>query len=99
MTKGHFHAKSDRAEYYWGIEGEGMLLFMDRNGQTWAERMIPGSVHHIPAEIAHRVANTGTRPLSFGACWPSDAGHDYSTIAENGFTARLVDINGQPTLM
>ena len=26
MTKGHFHQKEDRGEFYWGIEGEGMLL-------------------------------------------------------------------------
>ena len=25
MTKGHFHQKADRGEFYWGIEGEGML--------------------------------------------------------------------------
>ena len=25
MTKGHYHANVDRAEFYWGLEGEGML--------------------------------------------------------------------------
>ena len=99
MTKGHFHEKSDRAEYYWAIEGEGMLILMDRNGQTRAEVMTPGSVHHIPAEFAHRVANTGSHPLSFGACWPSDAGHDYASITEAGFTARLIDVDGKPELI
>src|ERR1700732_3992600 len=24
MTKGHFHAVENRAEFYWGIEGEGL---------------------------------------------------------------------------
>ena len=33
MTKGHYHANIDRAEYYWGLEGEGMLILMDeQNG-------------------------------------------------------------------
>lgn len=30
MTKGHFHQQEDRSEYYWGLEGEGMLILMDR---------------------------------------------------------------------
>jgi len=30
MTKGHFHSQSDRAEFYWGVEGKGMLILMDR---------------------------------------------------------------------
>jgi glucose-6-phosphate isomerase len=98
MTKGHFHEKSDRAEYYWGIKGEGVLLMMDRKGNTWGEKMSPGTVHHITSDIAHRVANTGNNPLVFGACWPSDAGHDYGSIADKGFTARLIEVNGDPVL-
>lgn len=31
MTKGHYHANIDRAEYYWGLTGEGMLICMDSN--------------------------------------------------------------------
>ena len=77
MTKGHFHQQEDRSEYYWGLEGEGMLILMDRERNTWAERMMPGSLHYIPGGVAHRVANTGNSVLSFAACWPSDAGHNY----------------------
>ncbi len=98
MTKGHFHAERDRAEFYWGVEGEGMLLLMDAGRRTWAERMFPGSLHYIPGGVAHRVANTGYAPLVFAAAWPSDAGHDYAAIAAGGFSARLVDIDGVPTL-
>jgi glucose-6-phosphate isomerase len=98
MTKGHFHEQSDRAEYYWGIKGTGMLIFMDHERNTWGEIMTPGSLHYIPSDVAHRVANTGNMPLAFGACWPSDAGHDYGTISDRGFSARLVDVDGAPTL-
>lgn len=98
MTKGHFHAQSDRAEFYWGVEGEGMLILMDRNRKTWAERVYPGSLHYIGGEIAHRLANTGNEKLVVGACWPSDSGHDYQEIAKNGFSARLLEINGEPML-
>ncbi|TLX78137.1 glucose-6-phosphate isomerase [Labilibacter sediminis] len=99
MTKGHFHAESERAEYYWGIKGHGVLILMDRDGNTWGEKMYPGSLHYIPSHIAHRVANVGDELLSFGACWPSDAGHDYETIATDGFTARLKEVDGVPTLI
>jgi glucose-6-phosphate isomerase, archaeal len=99
MTKGHFHGKYDTAEYYWCISGEGMLILMDENRNCWAERMTSGSLHYIPGRVAHRLANTGDNILAVGACWPADAGHDYDTIAEKGFSARLKSVNGVPTLV
>jgi glucose-6-phosphate isomerase len=98
MTKGHFHEQRDRAEYYWGIKGRGMLIFMDQDRNTWGKIMTPGSLHYIPSYVAHRVANTGTDPLAFCACWPSDAGHDYGTVSDRGFSARLIETGGVPTL-
>ncbi|MDR1602252.1 MAG: cupin domain-containing protein [Tannerella sp.] len=99
MTKGHFHACSDRAEFYWGLTGEGMLIFMNEQRRVWAERMSPGTLHYIPGGVAHRVANTGSNLLSFAACWPSDAGHNYAEIADSGFACRLIEKNGSPTLI
>ena len=99
MTKGHFHAQSDRAEFYWGVQGKGMLILMDRNRNTWAEEVYEGSLHYISGDIAHRLANTGNGNLIVGACWPSDAGHDYEEIIRNGFSARLLEIDGSPTLV
>ena len=92
MTKGHFHANRDTAEFYWGIEGEGVLILMDEQGAIKGERMFPGSLHYIPGRIAHRVANVSDTILSFGACWHSNAGHNYDL----NFTARLKKINGRP---
>ena len=99
MTKGHFHSNNDRAEFYWGVEGEGMLILMNEQREVWAERIFPGSLHYIPGKVAHRVANTGYQKLVFSACWPSDAGHDYATISAAGFAQRLIDVNGVPTLV
>jgi len=99
MTKGHFHAKSDRTEFYWGVQGKGMLILMDRERNTWAEEVYPGSLHYIGGEIAHRLANTGSESLVVGACWPSDAGHDYQEIAVKGFSARLIEVDGKPELV
>ena len=99
MTKGHYHAQIDRAEFYWGLEGEGMLILMDEQRRVWAERVFPGSLHYIPGGVAHRMANTGNTLFSFAACWPSDAGHNYQEIADHGFAARLVEIEGEPCLI
>ena len=99
MTKGHFHANRNTAEFYWGIEGEGILILMDEQGNIKGEQMFPGSLHYIPGRTAHRVANVSDVTLSFGACWYSDAGHDYGSIEKNGFTARLKNINGTPQLV
>jgi glucose-6-phosphate isomerase len=96
MTKGHFHALEDRAEYYWGLEGEGVLILMDRKRKVWGEKMFPGSLHYIPGGVAHRVANTGNALLAFAACWPSDAGHNYEEISTHGFSASLIEVEGVP---
>lgn len=90
MTKGHFHAKRDTAEFYWGIEGEGILLLMNEDRTIRAERVRPGSLHYIPGRVAHRMVNVGDTVFTFGACWPSDAGHDYQSIREEGFSARVM---------
>lgn len=99
MTKGHFHARIDRAEFYWGLRGEGLLLLMDGNRNCRAEKVFPGSLHYIGGGIAHRMINTGDEIFSFGACWPSDAGHDYATIARDGFAVRVKKVNGQPRIV
>jgi glucose-6-phosphate isomerase len=99
MTRGHLHRKIDTAEYYWGIRGEGLLILMDENRSCRAERVRPGSLHYIPGGVAHRLANTGPQTLAVGACWGSEAGHDYSTIEQHGFSARLKSIRGVPTLI
>lgn len=88
MTKGHFHAKRDRGEYYWGIAGKGLLLLMDEHRNTWAEIVKKGSLHYIPGYIAHRLINTGQERLVVGACWPADAGHDYETIQKEVISSK-----------
>lgn len=100
MTKGHFHQIRNRAEIYYCMEGEGVLILMSEDRtRIWGERMTPGSIHYIHGHTAHRTANTGKNVLSFGACWPSDAGHDYATIQEHGFSKILIDRDGVPILV
>lgn len=99
MTHGHFHHKRDRTEYYGTIEGDGALILMDETRRTWMERMSVGSLHFIPPNTAHRVANVGNGPLRLVACWPSDAGHDYTSIRDQGFSARLLNVHGEAKLV
>jgi glucose-6-phosphate isomerase, archaeal len=99
MTHGHFHLKRDRTEYYGTVEGQGALILMRENRETRMETMLPGTLHFIPPRTAHRVANTGKVPLRIVACWPSDAGHDYDVIRRSGFSARLLDVDGKPSLV
>ncbi|RLD11508.1 MAG: glucose-6-phosphate isomerase [Chlamydiae bacterium] len=99
MTKGHFHADRDTAEFYWCIKGKGVLLLMDEDCNCRAEYLKPGSLHYINKRMAHRVCNIGEETLVFSACWPSNAGHDYNSILEKGFSARVMCINDEPELI
>jgi glucose-6-phosphate isomerase len=60
--------------------------------------MLPGTLLYIDGRHAHRVVNTGAEPLVFWACWPSDAGYDYGTIARDGFGLRVLDHSGKVVL-
>lgn len=95
MTRGHFHARLERAEFYSTISGTGMLVLMDEQRRGSVQEMTAGSTHYIPGRIAHRVVNTGDVPLTFVACWPSDAGYDYATIADQGFSIRILHRDGR----
>ena len=99
MTHGHFHARRDRAEFYSTISGTGMLVLMDEQRHGSVQDMSTGSTHYIPGGIAHRVVNTGDVPLTFLACWPSDAGYDYATIADHGFSVRVLRKGGSPEVL
>jgi glucose-6-phosphate isomerase, archaeal len=99
MTAGHCHAALNRAEFYAAVKGEGVLLLMNESGNTRAEKMHPGSLSYIPGGFAHRVVNTGQTPLTFVACWPSDAGHDYTTVASRGFGVRIRSIDDLPQVI
>ncbi len=95
MTRGHFHNRRDRSEYYATVSGTGLLVLMDEQRRPSVQEMRPGTTHYIPGYTAHRVVNTGDVPLTFLACWPSDAGYDYATVEEHGFSVRVLRRDGR----
>jgi len=95
MTKGHYHAKGDRAELYYCLQGEGYLLLQTPEGEINAQAMAPGAASYVPPYWGHRTVNTGLSNFVFLAVFPADAGYDYKTIAERGFAALIVAKNGQ----
>lgn len=97
LTKGHFHAKRDTGEYYFGLEGQGLLM-MTKKGETKLEEVVPGSIHYIPGNTAHRLINTGTKLLSVSACWQTESGHDYAPPEEMFPQRVLREVSGKPII-
>lgn len=89
MTRGHFHNDARCMEFYYGLQGEGLLMLMDSAGTTWSEKVFPGSLHSILGTLAHRLINTGDEVLKVAACWPNGAGHDYRRIEKQPFGWRV----------
>lgn len=98
MTRGHYHADQSCAEIYFCRKGQGLLLLMDEEGHTWAEKMFPGSLHYIDGKYAHRCVNTGDEDLYFNSCWPASAGHDYEAVRRKEFGYRIFRRNGKIVL-
>lgn len=93
MTRGHFHQDKNCAEFYFGVEGTGLLLLMDNKGDVYAEKVFKGSLHHIDGSKAHRLVNVGNEQFKVGACWSTTAGHDYESIEKCEFPYRVMKIN------
>lgn len=95
MTKGHYHAKADRAEIYYALQGEGELLMQTRDGTTTNQHMLPGVIAYIPAYHAHRTINVGAANFVFLSVYPADSGYDYGSIADGGFALLCVERDGR----
>ena len=89
MTRGHFHEDLNCAEFYFGLAGEGLLLYMDENGKCFAEEVKPNTIHHTPGKYAHRLINTSDEVFKVGACWPSMTGQNYTAVEKMPFPYRV----------
>jgi glucose-6-phosphate isomerase len=99
MTKGHYHAKADRAEVYYGLRGEGYLLLQTPEGQINVQEMRAGVVAYVPPYWGHRTINIGKENYVFLSVFPADAGYDYKAISEHGFASIVVERKGKPVIV
>lgn len=94
VTRGHLHARADRAELYYCLSGRGVMLLETLDGDSRAVELTPGEAAHVPGHWIHRSVNTGDEPFVTLFCYAQDAGQDYGLIAEAGGMARLVVTDG-----
>jgi glucose-6-phosphate isomerase len=94
LTRGHLHARSDRAELYYCISGRGVMLMDSLDGRTAAIELTPGRAAHVPGGWVHRSVNVGNEAFVTIFCYNTDAGQDYEIIARAGGMRELVVDDG-----
>jgi glucose-6-phosphate isomerase, archaeal len=100
MTKGHLHARREAAEFYIGLQGEGVMLLEDEaTGESCMLPLRPNQAVYVPGRTAHRTMNTGPGALTYLGVYPANAGHDYGTIARRNFRCLVVERDGQPVMV
>ena len=99
MTKGHFHSILNTAEVYYCLSGNGMMMMENSDGQWDCRELSAGRALYVPKGFAHRSINIGSRPLVTFFCFRADAGHDYKTIAGQGFRHLVVNKNDGPSVI
>ncbi len=96
MTKGHYHARREQGEVYFGLSGRGYLVMQTESGETSVQEMVAGSAAYVPPYWAHRTVNVGDEDFVFFSVWEARAGHDYGTIERDGFRKLVVMRDGGP---
>jgi glucose-6-phosphate isomerase len=94
VTRGHLHAKADRAELYYCLSGTGVMLLETLDGRSEALPLRPGEAVHVPGHWVHRSVNVGDDPFVTMFCYGADAGQDYELIRRAGGMAALVVSDG-----
>jgi len=85
MTKGHYHARREQGEVYFGLQGQGLLLLQTEDGTTRELEMLAGSAAYVPPYWGHRAINVGAGDFVFFSVWEARAGQDYASIERDGF--------------
>ena len=94
VTRGHLHAKADRAELYHCLSGRGVMLLETLSGESRAIPLSPGEAVHVPGHWIHRSVNVGSEPFVTLFCYAADSGQDYGLIADAGGMAQLIVTDG-----
>jgi glucose-6-phosphate isomerase len=99
MTKGHFHRILETAEVYYCLQGHGMMMMENPEGQWDCQELTAGKALYVPKRFAHRSINIGQKPFVTFFCFRADAGHDYKTIEIKGFRKMVVEKDGKPAII
>ena len=92
MTKGHFHTVLGTAEIYYCLQGEGLMVMENPEGETAVEPLSPGRVLYVPPRWAHRsVCTCRQEDLVTFFVYPGNSGHNYGTIEEKGFRKLVIE--------
>lgn len=95
LTKGHFHAWLAAAEWYIGLQGEGVMVLEDETrSETRVVPLTPHSAVYVPGHTAHRTVNTGSSVLAYLGIYPAQAGHDYASLLDTPFQKCVIAANG-----
>jgi glucose-6-phosphate isomerase len=84
LTRGHIHARPDRAEIYYGQRGRGLMQLESPEGETRIIEMAPQALAYVPPFWIHRSINVGDEDFVTLFCYPADAGQDYAVIERAG---------------
>ena len=93
VTRGHLHARADRAELYYCVNGSGVMLLDTLDGESRAVPLEPGDACHVPGNWVHRSVNVGDGPFVTLFCYAADAGQNYSIIEDAGGMAQIVVVD------
>lgn len=100
MTKGHYHAVLDTAEIYYCLKGEGYMVMQTPEGDASVESLTPGKVLYVPPRWAHRsICTSRQEDLVTLFVYPGNAGHDYGTIEQSGFSKLVVEGEHGPEII
>ncbi len=99
MTKGHYHARREQGEVYFGLSGRGLLLLQTEDGASSEIEMVAGSAAYVPPFWAHRTVNIGAEDFVFFSVWEARAGHDYGTIERDGFRKLVLLRDGEAAVV
>lgn len=94
FTKGHFHTILDTAEVYLCLQGRGLILMENPEGDVQYQVLTPGKMVYVPKCYAHRSINIGKEPFVQFFTFRADAGHDYGTIESKGYRKLVVEKDG-----
>lgn len=100
MTKGHFHAVLETAEFYYCLHGTGYMVMENPEGEWSVKPLSAGVCLYVPPRWAHRSVNTHpSQDLVTLFVYPAYSGHDYGSIEKQGFRKLVIEQYGIPTII